>query len=134
MDITQLENSISALFRTKGYAPLIESEQGLEGAIHTFPTAWIQLPKVLYVEGRDQGVICHKVIVNLLDNYGDKSFEEKRLRLDDMHRDALEVMAQLSKAEGVVEIEDLTLTPRVTHLTRFGDVAQVCSASVVSYF
>ncbi|MFI3280611.1 MAG: hypothetical protein R3Y44_01425 [Rikenellaceae bacterium] len=134
MDISQLEKSIAQLSTERGYTPLIASEQELEGAQVRFPAAWIQLPMVLYVEGRDEGVICHKIVVGLLDDYSSYSFDDKSDRLNQMHDDALEIMTALSRVEGVVEINDLTITPRVTHLTRHGDVSQICQASVVSYF
>ncbi|MFR9503437.1 MAG: hypothetical protein SNH73_03165 [Rikenellaceae bacterium] len=134
MDITQIENTISALALAQGYSPLIASEQGLEKSITTFPTAWISLPKVLYVEGRDQGVICHKISLTLLEDYNAYSFEDKTIRLNEMQNDAIEIMTLLSKEEGVVEVSAMTITPRVVATTRHGDIAQLCEASVVTYF
>ncbi len=134
MDITQLEKNISRLASKRGYTPIIVSEEGLEKEIKRYPVAWIQLPLVLYVEGRDEGVICHSITVALLDDYSRHSFEDKRFRLAKMETDMIEIMTQLSRCEGVVELDEMTITPRVTHTTRHGDVAQICQASVVSYF
>ncbi|MFI3264001.1 MAG: hypothetical protein SNG38_00290 [Rikenellaceae bacterium] len=134
MDITQLEKNISRLAAKQGYHPLIVSEEGLEKEIKRYPVAWIQLPLVLYVEGRDEGVICHQITVALLDNYSRHSFEDKSNRLAQMQADMVDIMTRLSSCEGIVELDAMTITPRVTHTTRHGDVAQICQASVVSYF
>ncbi len=134
MDIAKIENTIASLSLEMGYTPLIISEEGLERAIKSFPTAWIQLPKVIYVEGREQGVIGHQITVALLDDYSAYSFEDKSCRLSKMQEDILEIMTSLSKCEGVVELEDITVTPRLTHTTRHGDIAQICQGKVVSYF
>ncbi len=134
MDITQLEQSIARIVKQRGYAPLIISEEGLETEIKKFPTAWIQLPLVLYVEGREEGVIGHQITVALLDDYSAHSFEDKSNRLAAMNGDMVEIMRRLSLEEGIVEVEEMTITPRVTHTTRHGDIAQICKAEVVSYF
>ncbi len=134
MDITQIENLISKLSCERNYHPLIASETTLTGSIERFPTAWIQLPKVLYVEGREEGQICHSVTVNYLDNYSAYGFEDKARRLKVMEADVLAIMSELSLAEGVVEVAEMTITPRTLSTTRHGDIAQSVVAKVVSYF
>ncbi|MFI3285027.1 MAG: hypothetical protein R3Y08_00065 [Rikenellaceae bacterium] len=134
MDITQIETLISDLATERKYHPIIASESTIEGAIETFPTAWIQLPKVLYVEGRGEGQICHSVIVNFLDNYNAYSFEDKAIRLKEMEADIIEIMTQLSSLEGIVEVDEMSITPRLLSTTRHGDIAQTLTAKIVSYF
>ncbi|MFI3316591.1 MAG: hypothetical protein SNF93_03295 [Rikenellaceae bacterium] len=134
MEITKIENIIATNAQKSGYTPLIVSEEGLEKGITTFPTAWIQLPLVLSVEGRDQGVITHKITVALLDDYSAYSFEDKNSRLAEMQEDMLEIMTAISCQEGIVELNEVSVTPRLTHTTRHGDVAQICQAKIVSYF
>ncbi len=134
MEISQLEKSIANAAIGYGYTPLIASEEGLERAIKKYPTAWIQLPKVLYVEGREQGVICHKMTIALLDDYSAYSFEDKRDRLAQMEADMIDIAKRLSLEEGIVEIDSMSISPRITHTTRHGDIAQICEATIVSYF
>ncbi len=134
MDITQIELLLAHESAAKGYDPLIISEEGIDGAIRGFPTAWIQLPKVLYVEGREEGVICHKIVVTLLDDYNGYSIEQKGIRLKQMQEDALEIMQGVSLSDSVVEISSLTITPRIVTTTAHGDIAQLCEASIVTYF
>ncbi len=134
MNITQIENLLATAVKAMGYSPLMASEQTLDKEIKEFPTAWIQLPKVLYVEGRNQGIICHKIVVTLFDDFSAYSFSDKADRLGVMQEDALEIMKSVSRCEGVVEIDSLTVTPRIVSTTRHGDIAQLCEASIISYF
>ncbi|MFI3331897.1 MAG: hypothetical protein SNI51_00180 [Rikenellaceae bacterium] len=134
MDITHLEKLISKLACEHNYTPLVASEATLEASIKRYPTAWIQLPKVLYVEGRGEGQICHSITVNFLDDYSAYSFDDKAKRLAKMEEDVISIMTQLSCAEGVVEVNEMTVTPRLLPTTRHGDIAQTLVAKVVSYF
>ncbi len=134
MDITNIEQAIASIASHYGYDSIISSEQELESAISTYPVAWIELPKVLYVEGRDQGVICHKVSVTLLDDYKAYSFEDKSVRLAQMQEDMIDIMREMSLAEGVVEVNGMSVTAKLYTTTRHGDIGQVCEASIISYF
>ncbi len=134
MDITQIENIISGLSSQAGYTPLLASEALVESSIEALPTAWIQLPKVLYVEGREQGIIGHQITITLIDDYKSHGFEDQAERLATMQVDMLEIMTQLSMSDGVVELTDMTITPRVYPTTRHDNIAQVCQATVVTYF
>ncbi len=134
MDIIDIERAIARIAQGRGYAPIVASEQEVERSIVTMPTAWIELPKVLYVEGRNEGIIGHKVYFTLLDNGGGYSSEEKVVRFNQMRDDTLEIMTQLSLEEGIVEIADMTSTPKAFTTTRHTDIGQKCEATVVSYF
>ncbi len=134
MDITQIETLIAQITTALGYTPLIASEAGVSGSIKALPTAWIQLPKVLYVEGRDEGIIGHQITLTLIDDYRAFGFDKQSERLATMQEDALETMTRLSLCEGVVEVSEVTITPRVVPTTSHDNISQICTATVVSYF
>lgn len=134
MDITQIENLVSTLSATLGYTPLVASETGIERSISAYPTAWIQLPQVLYVEGRTEGIIGHKITIYLIDDLKGFSFEDQSTRLSEMQEDMIEIMTQLSSCDGIVEVSDMTITPKTIPTTRHDNIAQLCQATIVSYF
>ncbi len=134
MDITQIETLISDLAEKRNYNSIIASETTVTGVIKAFPTAWIQLPKVLYVEGRDEGVVCHSVVVKYLDDYSAYSFDDKVKRFKEIETDIVEMMVELSSCEGVVEVGEMRITPRTMTTTKHGDIAQTLEAKIVSYF
>ncbi len=134
MDIIQIETIISQLVQQFGYSAVIASEQQLEESIEALPTAWIQLPTVSYVEGRDEGVIGHKITLRLIDDFRGYSFDDQAARLAEMQEHAIEIMTLLSSYDGVVEVSDMTVSPRAIPTTRHDNIAQICQATVVSYF
>ncbi len=134
MDITQLENLISELSTAQGYNPIIVSQWQEDAPIESFPVAWIKLPIVSYVEGRDEGIIGHHITVALLDDYSRKDAENKQSRLEKMREDMIEIMSLLSTHEDVVQICKMSITPRCIETTVHGDLAQICRATVESIF
>ncbi len=134
MDITQIEILVAAAATAKGYSAQIASSQEIEGMIEVMPTAWIGLPTVLWVEGRDEGMIGHQVVVTLMDDYKRFNFNEQLARVNQMQEDILEIMTQISTNDGIVEVQNLTLTPRMIPTTHHDNIGCICSATIVSYF
>ncbi len=134
MNRTQIESAVSTLALRQGYTPLISSKSELEAQIVGYPLAWIEPLKMLSIEGRSRGTMRHSLTLTLLDDYLGKSPANRCERLTQLESDALDILTQLSLTEGVIEIESMTISPSLTATTRYGDIAQVCSAIVTTYF
>ncbi len=134
MDILQIEKLLSALASAKGYSAIIVSESNAEKSIEAMPAAMIYLPKVLWVEGRDEGLIGYQVNLSFADDCRAYSFSDQCDRLKQMEQDMIEVMTDITLQEGIVEVSKMSVTPRTYPTTRHDNVAVVCQATLVAYF
>ncbi len=134
MEITQIENKLSALILAQGYTPVIMSEEGARSKTYHSPTALISLPKVLYIEGRGEGVICHSIEIIFIDNCSGYTTELKDSTIERIHADALEILTSLSLDKQILELTDITLRGRITASMHDGGIEHICKAKLVTNF
>lgn len=102
--------------------------------VKSFPAAWLELPRVQEVDGREHGRITYQVRLHLLRGVERNGAQQAGEVLQQMEREMLEVFSGLSRAIEIIAVEKLTMQPRYFGVSGKGDLAITGDARVITWF
>lgn len=102
--------------------------------VRSFPAAWLELPRVQEVDGREHGRITYQVRLHLLRGVERHAPQQAGQVLQQMEREMLELFAGLSRAVEIIAVERLTVQPRYFGVSGKGDLAMTGDARVITWF
>ena len=131
---TQIQSAISVHATKCGYSALITDKEHLDRVIESFPIAWLKPIEIVEKTGRRTGRIKYRIELALADENSLSPNSLANAKLGEMESDMLEILAQLSMEEGVVEVKNICIKPRTSPLTKHKDISQCCTADVLCYY
>lgn len=133
-----LRKQLSAAVRRAAEKSGYHFHQGFEYRMNEdpvrFPALWLAPPRVVRVDGRDEGQIVYRVAMHLLRL--NRRFDEqaKEQVWDEMELDALQVIGLVGPQQGVFCTENIALTPAEFTLTRQGELSLKAEFDARLYF
>lgn len=134
MNLKAIKEAFSAAADSFGYPFHYGDIAALPRTVRSFPAFWLELPRVLEVDGRTHGRITYQVRLHLLRGVERNDARQAEAALQQMEREVLEFFAELSYAEKIIAVERLTVQPRYFGISGKGDLAMTGDARVITWF
>lgn len=134
MNRTLLGSAIEDLVSDYGYSFTLNDESNYPTTLHRYPAAYMFQPKFVRIEGRKHGRITYKVSLQLAQQGAKLSPAERSSLIAEMEQQMVDIFVQLSKAEQVALVEELSISPASQAIDNHGAVTISGNAEVVTIF
>ena len=99
-----------------------------------YPVAFLFQPEFVSIEGRKHGKITYKLSLALAQQAAKLSPKERNTMLDAMEEEMTKIFLELSKAEKIAVVDNLTISPSSEVIDNHGALAVVANAEVTTIF
>ncbi len=127
-------SAIERLSSKCGYSFQLNDKSYYPTTVCQYPSAFMLQPEFLSMEGRKHGKIAYKVTLRLAHQGAKLSPTERNALLNRMEEQMMQLFVELSQAECVALVENLTIAPCAEPIDSHGAVAIEAKADVITIF
>ncbi len=119
----RLSAALEAAVRKTGYAFYRGFEYRLNEKPLRFPAVWCVPPKMIRIDGREEGEATSRVTLHLMEKNLRYDETLKERAWDRMEQDALRIIRRTEPCDGIFCAENIVLTPAEFSLTVHGELS-----------
>ncbi len=134
MNLKAIKEAFAEATNSFGYPFHYGDIAALPQTVRSFPAVWLELPRVLEVDGREHGRVTYQVRMHLLRGVDRNAAQQAEAALQQMEREVLELFSELSYAKQIIAVERLTVQPRYFGVSGKGDLAMTGEARIITWF
>lgn len=134
MNRTILCSAIEGLVSRYGYHFQLNDEACYPTTVCRYPVAFMSQPKFERMEGRNHGRITYSVTLRLARQGAKLAPQERNTALEEMEQQMIDLFVELSQADQIAVVENLTMTPTTEAIDAHGAIAIVAQADVTTIF
>ena len=127
-------SAIEGLVSPYGYSFTLNDEAYYPTTVCRYPAAFMSQPEFVSLEGRKRGRITYKVTLRLARQGAKLSAEERNRELAEMEQQLTELFIELSQAERVAVVRNLTIKPTAEAIDSHGAMAMEAQATIETIF
>ncbi len=134
MNHNVIAKELSRLAHELSYTPYCVASDGIDESVQLYPAACIMPPEIVAVSGRDEGEICYRIKMQLMQITASPTTKQKEKLWEQMRTDAMHIITSLPLAEDVREVKNVRCTTAQFSLTPHGEVSVEISMEVTIHF
>lgn len=119
----RLSAALETAVRKTGYAFYRGFEYRLNEKPLRFPAVWCVPPKMIRIDGREEGEATYRVTLHLMEKNLRYDETLKERAWDRMEQDALRIIRRTEPCDGIFCAENIVLTPAEFSLTVHGELS-----------
>lgn len=127
MNRTSLITTLRSAVEPQGYSLATGDPMAATATITTYPAAWLDTPIAVAIEGLGEGHIAYQISLRLLRKADREAVLNPETVWEVVENDAINILASLSTASGVIAIDKVKLTPTALQTTLHGELGIVAS-------
>ena len=127
-------SAIEGLVSPYGYSFTLNDESYYPTTVCRYPAAFMSQPEFVSLEGRKHGRITYKVTLRLARQGAKLSAVERNRKLAEMEQQLTELFIELSQAERVAVVRNLTIKPTAAAIDSHGAMAMEAQATIETIF
>ena len=127
-------SAIEGLVSPYGYHFTMNDESCYPTTVSRYPAAFMSQPEFVSLEGRKRGRITYKVTLRLARQGAKLSAEGRNRELAEMEQQLTELFIELSQAEQVAVVRNLTIKPTAEAIDSHGAMAMEAQATIETIF
>lgn len=127
MNRTSLITTLRSAVEGQGYTLATGDPMAATATITTYPAAWLDTPIAVAIEGLSEGDIAYQISLRLLRKADREAVLNPETVWNAVESDAINILASLSTASGVIALDKIKLTPTALQTTLHGELGVVAT-------